>query len=247
MIAPTHVPDLSEFQDTVDFTQVGPAVIVRAHNGRRADHLFTQHRDGARAHCRVRGWYGYVVADRDAAQQGREMAALIGKLQSGEFIACDLEEGSGNQTARADAWCAEVDKACGGTAWVYSGAAFRTDHLAGEARRFWEAAYQNVEPHDRHVLWQHSDHENHPGIGPCDCSIFDGTVDDLLTLINGGTVALTPADLAAVKKIMDDAVQNSALHTDVVTELRGTEDGAHPANLLSIYNDVEAIKKKLGA
>jgi GH25 family lysozyme M1 (1,4-beta-N-acetylmuramidase) len=242
-----HIADISEFQPTVDFAQVGPAVIVRAHNGRRPDRVFTAHRDGARAHCQVRGFYGYVVKDRDAATQGREMAALVGRLQPGEFIACDLEEGDGDQTPRAEAWSAVVDEKCGGKAWVYSGASFRTDHLAGEARTFWEAAYQNLEPHDRHVLWQHSDHENHPGIGPCDCSIFDGSVEDLLTLINGGTVALTPADLAAIKGIVDASVADSAMHADIVTELRGTPDGKHPANLQSIYADVEAIKTKLGA
>lgn len=249
----THLADVSEFQPTITWSAYdSPAVILRVHNGNRPDHAFTAGRvAGARGRCKAVGFYGYVVAGRDAGVQGREFAqtfrATAGTLRPGEFVACDLEEGSGSQTARADAWCQSVEAELGGRCWVYSGLAFRTDHLSGEARPFWEAAYQGIEPHDRHVLWQHTDHENHAGVGPCDCSIFDGTVEDLLTLINGGTVALTPADLAAVKKVVVEAVADAALHSDVVTELRGTPDGKHPANLQTIWADVEAIKQKVGA
>lgn len=256
MASPIHLADVSEFQSNIDWAAYdSDAVVLRVHNGNRPDRSFDSTRlNAARKRCKVVGLYGYVVASRDAAEQGKEfaqtfLAASPNGLRPGEFVACDLEEGSGDQTPRAEAWCGAVERVLKKKCWVYSSSAFRTEHLAGEARQFWEAAYQGLEPHDHHVLWQHSDHENHAGIGPCDCSIFDGSVVDLYNLISGqeNAVALTPADLAAVKKIVEEVTASGALHTDIVTELRGTTDGQHPANLVSIYNDVEAIKGKLGA
>lgn len=180
-----HIPDISEHQTTVDFTKVGPAVILRVHNGWRADNLFAQRLPAARQHCTVRGYYGYCVAGRDAATQGREMAALLGRLQPGEFCVVDLEEGTGDQSARAEAYARELDAACGGHAFLYSGAYFDSVHLTHvTGRRLWLAAYSSREPAAAHSLWQHSDNEPHPGIGPCDCSVFHGTVQQLHDLVS---------------------------------------------------------------
>src|SRR5947209_8387686 len=110
-----HIPDISEFQATVDLAKVGPAVILRAHNGARADHTFAARLPQARAHQQVRGFYGYVKAGLDAKAQGAAFAQTVGKLQPGEFAVCDLEEGSGDQSDRAMAWMAEVDARCGGS------------------------------------------------------------------------------------------------------------------------------------
>ena len=88
--------DVSEFQ-TVDWATYGaacPAVIVRAHNSNRADYKWAENRDGARAHCQVRGFYQYLTAGADPAQAARDLVATVGPLQSGEFLILDLEAGT---------------------------------------------------------------------------------------------------------------------------------------------------------
>jgi len=184
-----HVPDISKWQASVDFSKVGPAVILRAHSGNGVDSAFAAREPQARAHQQVIGFYGYVVEGRDAATQGREFAAAVGKLRTGEFAVCDLETGSGDQSARAEAWCHAVDVAIGGHAWGYSGEAFDHDHLTHvSGRRLWIAAYRAAEPTGPHALWQHTDSEPHPGIGACDCSIFHGTIQQLHDLISPPTI-----------------------------------------------------------
>lgn len=178
----THIPDISEFQSGGKIKE--QAVIVRVHNGTRPDHSWADFARQARGRIPVFGMYGYVIAGRDPAVQGRETAALIGPLRPGEFVACDLEEGSGDQTARAEAWCQAVDAACGGTAWVYSGLAFYSEHLSGVRRHRWVAAYGQGEPRGPHVLWQHTDSERHPGLGRTDCSIWHGTVGSLRQFVD---------------------------------------------------------------
>ena len=190
-----HIPDVSEFQDRVDFAAVGPAVILRAHNGYRADHTFAARRADAHTHgLRAVGLYCYLVKDRDAAVQAHEAAAVIGRLQPGEMVWVDVEEGSGDQSSRAETFAREIDSACGGHAGIYSGESFLTDHLRGTyGRRIWVAAYRTSEPTATHALWQHSDREPHRGVsGPCDCSIFHGSADDLRTLF-GWPPATKPA------------------------------------------------------
>jgi GH25 family lysozyme M1 (1,4-beta-N-acetylmuramidase) len=190
-----HIPDVSEHQDAVDLAAVGPAVILRAHNGRRPDATFKTRQAAARKHCAVRGFYGYVVDDRDAATQGREFAAVVGRLQEGEFAVCDLEVGAGDRSAHALAWMREVDAACGGRAWLYSGLSYLGDHLEGvKDRRLWVAAYRDEEPATKHVLWQHTDRERHAGVStPCDCSVYRGTVEQLRALVGAKPHPVAPA------------------------------------------------------
>ncbi|MCU1590079.1 MAG: hypothetical protein JWP11_1335 [Frankiales bacterium] len=179
-----HIPDTSEYQQTVD-TRKLPAVILRAHNGHRADRSFAQRWAQARRTSRVRMAYGYVVANRDAAEQGREAAQLIGKLQPGEMVWCDLEEGTGDQSARAEAWCREVDAHCGGKAGVYSGESFFGAHLAGVHRTRWVAAYRASEPRGPHLLWQNTDKDKSAGVsGPHDESVFHGSLDQLRATVD---------------------------------------------------------------
>lgn len=180
-----HIPDVSRWQSTVDMSKVGPAVILRAHSGVAVDSTFATRQAQARQHCTVIGYYGYVVANRDPIVQAREMAAAVGKLRSGEFCAVDLETGDGQQSARAEAYATELDRLCGGKAWLYSGLAFYQTHLAQvRDRHLWIAAYRDAEPAMAHTLWQHTDSEAHPGIGRCDCSVFHGTAQDLHDLIS---------------------------------------------------------------
>jgi hypothetical protein len=118
---------------------------------------------------------------------------------------CDLEEGDGDQTARATAWLSVVDPV-GPPAWLYSGASFLEHQLSGPghwgSRPLWIAAYgQSNEPGGADA-WQYTNGAyssgqyrpvDFPGIGggPCDASVFHGDVAAFLDLcgLAGGAPA----------------------------------------------------------
>jgi hypothetical protein len=208
----TFIPDTSEFQSTVDCRKL-PAVILRAHNGHRADRQFQTRWAQARKCSTVRMAYGYVVQNRDPVAQAKEFAAIVGRLQPGEMVWCDLEEGAGDQTARADAWCQTVDDLCGGKAGVYSGEAFFSAHLGGVTRTRWVAAYRATEPRGPHLLWQNTDKSKGPGVsGPHDESVFHGSVQELRAVIDrqqGRTAAVAKHTSNAPKpaKVVRSLVQ----------------------------------------
>ena len=188
-----HIADVSEYQ-SVDWAAYGrayPAVIVRLHSGYRADLKASANLAGARANVRLRGWYQYVVKGRDAIEQAKEFTAMLvqaGGLHPGEWVIGDFEEGTGDQSPRAQAWLAVMDR-LGVQAWDYSYEGFFRSNLAAllhDGRPDWVANYRSRPPGVPWTLWQHTDHEAHTGIAaPCDCSIFNGTADDLARLISG--------------------------------------------------------------
>lgn len=182
MTATLHIPDVSEWQAGADLSRL-QAVILRAYNGNRPDRAYIAHRRSA-SKALVIGHYVYLVASRDAATQGREAAAVIGRLHAGEFAVVDCEEGAGDQSFRAEAAAAALDHALGGHAFVYSGASFFGAQLAGVKRTRWVASYGVSEPRGPHLLWQHSNSEAYSGIGKVDCSIFHGTATDLRTVVD---------------------------------------------------------------
>lgn len=234
----THVPDISKWQAQVDISRIGPAVILRAHSGRGVDPTLHTRQAQARQHCTVVGYYGYCVPDRDPISQAREMAAAVGKLKPGEFTAVDLEQGSGQQSARAEAYAAQLDRLCGGRAWLYSGLAFYQAHLARvKDRHLWIAAYRDYkqEPSLAHTLWQHTDGTNGnthttPGVGRCDCSVFHGSAADLRELISP-TPAAKPATKPAVRPVRPPA---------------GTPTWwTHPVKLGSREQEVASVARRL--
>lgn len=182
MTATLHLPDVSEWQAGADLSRL-QAVILRAYNGYRPDRAYAAHRRSA-SKALVIGHYVYLVASRDAAAQGREAAAVIGRLRAGEFAVVDCEEGAGDQSARVEAAASALDHALGGHAFVYSGASFFGAQLAGVTRTRWVASYGVSEPRGPHLLWQHSNSEAYSGIGKVDCSLFHGTATDLRTVVD---------------------------------------------------------------
>lgn len=185
------IADVSEFQGVVDWAAYGlqhPAAIVRAcYGASHTDKQWAANLAGVRAHLRVRGFYQYLVASQDVTAQARAFIALVGALQPGEFVALDLEEGTGDQTARAALWMQLVHAALAGEQWEYSDISFAAAHLRNFAgQRFvWAAAYQRNEPLVGHDLWQYADNVTFAGIAhPCDGSVFRGTIDNLAAIIN---------------------------------------------------------------
>lgn len=192
--------DVSEHQKRIDWPahRAGrQAVILRAHNGNRADTLFPENRAGA-APMRLVGLYQYLVESRDAAEQAREFVATVRSLGANEWPILDIEVGS-NYAARARAWLAVVEPALGRRAWVYSGDSYwRTTDLAAAVgdRCRWVARYSTTAPVTPHTLWQRSSSARAPGVaGAVDESVYAGTLDQLIALAIGDTDDMTPEDL----------------------------------------------------
>lgn len=198
---PLHLPDVSEFQPNVDWAAVaqrnGGAAVIRALYG--SGHVDKAWYGGARrtdAHSKgikLLGIYQYVTASEDAAAQAHALVNLLGRLEPHEFVVIDLEEGTGNQAGRAQQWLSVADQHLTYPgyrgAWLYSGASFFQEHglmgIAQSTRHTWVAAYQSAPPPVPHTLWQHTDSEPWPGIGSCDCSIYNGTLQQLAVAIAG--------------------------------------------------------------
>jgi GH25 family lysozyme M1 (1,4-beta-N-acetylmuramidase) len=210
--------DISEFQESLDadaYIAGGHEVIIcRVHNGYRPDHKMPERAVYVRSKpFAAVGFYQYLAASRDAATQAQEFCSTVGRLKANEFPILDLEEGAGDQTPRAHAWFALVDRWAGFEATLYSGASFLRSALGGVAswgaRPLWIASYPAsfqpvpaAEPHGAD-LWQYSDRESFPGLaGRVDGSIFHGTAQQLLAVTTGGRTvpAVTAGEVVAVSR-----------------------------------------------
>jgi GH25 family lysozyme M1 (1,4-beta-N-acetylmuramidase) len=213
-MADTHFADISEFQTSFDadayLAADNQVVIVRAHNGYRDDKLWASRAPYVRTKPFVAlGFYQYLAKDRDAATQAREFCTTVGRLRANEFLVLDLEEGSGDQTGRAEQWFAIVDAYGGHLASLYSGESFMQTRLSGagywHGRPRWVAAYRSSEPVIPHEYWQHTNMARFAGLaGPVDGSVFHGTAQQFAALVRGGPAAApTPPpsalDIAAAR------------------------------------------------
>jgi Glycosyl hydrolases family 25 len=211
----TIVADISEFQGPIDWAAYGaavPGVIIRAHNGYRADNYWPANLAGARGHVGWRGFYQYLPAGVDPAAAAHAFQAATGPLLPGEVAILDLEEGSGDQRGRRQAW---LDALRDPIEWTYSGLAFARAHLPG-VRVEWLAAYGQGEPTDPHDVWQFTDARSFPGISrPCDASVYHGNLTSLVSNVisSGGSTAVVPTltPLASLSEDDMDANQASQL------------------------------------
>jgi lysozyme len=237
-MAQLTIPDVSEFQGVIDWKKlVGggyPAAIIRAHNGNRADSYFAANRSKAHANgIKALAMYQYVVANRDTAAQANELCDLVGALKSGEWLVCDLEAGTGDQSGRAHTWLKTVMSRLhdDGTAEeLYSGESFYGSHNLSSAgfKRIWIAAYRSTEPTVHHELWQFTDAKTFPGIAhACDASIFHGTVADLLAHVNKPAPTPPPAPHYLVEE-NDMSPFTIAANVDVIVPVEPAGTAAKP-------------------
>jgi len=174
--------DVSEFQGVINWVAVVDPGIIRVHNSNRPDNYAQTNIAGARAHCPWRGWYQYLEATADPVKAAHDFQATLGPTLPGEVMILDLEAGTGDQRARRQAW---LDALQDPIEWTYSGLSFAWTHLPG-VRVDWIAAYQQSEPTDAHTLWQNTNARRFAGIAqPCDGSLFNGTLTDLIALTQG--------------------------------------------------------------
>jgi len=200
-----HFADISEWQANIDadaYIGGGHRVIIcRTHNGNRPDRMIPARRDYLRSKPFVAlGWYQYLVRNRDAAQQAREFMATVGEIGLNEFPVLDLEEGTGDQVGRANAWFAVVDRWAGFQSTLYAGASMLKGQIGGSARwgrrPLWIASYPatytanpRFEP-PGNTFWQYSDRKTFPGLaGGNDGNIYHGTAEQFLARVRGGRTA----------------------------------------------------------
>jgi hypothetical protein len=171
-----------------------PIIIMRAtYSNTHVDFAYTRSLRIARAAKLYVGHYGYMVSNVDPAAQGKFFGQIMmttGGFHIGDSIWCDDEEGTGDQSPRAEAWLDAVHgviKDRTKDEGVYSGAAFWKAHLnsmpTGPSR--WVAAYGQGDPRlTSEDLWQFTDNREMAGVsGLCDASIFMGDVNDWLKLV----------------------------------------------------------------
>jgi GH25 family lysozyme M1 (1,4-beta-N-acetylmuramidase) len=205
----TYMADISEWQTSFD----APAyisggykiVIVRAYSGYRADSMMPSRRDYVRGQPFVGvGYYCYLAKDVDPKTQANGFINTIGTLRDNEWAILDVEEGSGSQTSRAEAWFSVVDKWAGSPAMIYASSSFMDSQLSGcghwSGRSIWLAAYPGsytdnpaVEPSGRHDLWQYTDRRSMPGLsGGVDCSVHRGDEQSFMNAVLGGKAPTPP-------------------------------------------------------
>jgi hypothetical protein len=143
--------------------------------------------------------------------------------------------------------------------WTYSGLAFARAHLADKVD--WVAAYGQSEPADAHTLWQFTDKQNFAGIGtPCDGSVFNGTIDQLIALTQGAVTDMTPDQAAQLTQIqtfltgLDFAFNNGAptpysVRGEITARLRAIDGHTAnpPAALTLTAANIDAISTAVAA
>ena len=160
------------------------------------------------------GYYQRLNADRDPAAQARDFMATVGELQDNEFPILDLEDGSGDQTRRADAWFAVVDPWCGFQASLYSGEYFMRDSLGGTGqwgdRPLWIANYTNSGRPDEPTpagsdWWQYSSTSWFPGLtGDVDANTYPNTAQAFLELVRHGAPPKQEDDIMAIAAALNE-------------------------------------------
>ena len=161
----TLMPDVSEFQtgNTAPNwagikAQNGGAGIIRVGYGNsHLDHMFvSNYTDLKNNHFSFMGLYHYLRSGQDVVSQANAFINWIGPpsaLAPGSIPMLDLEEGSGDQSARANQWFSIVDAFYGldklplnQRSWLYSGDNFARIHglipLFNSDRHTWVASYQ---------------------------------------------------------------------------------------------------------
>ena len=145
--------DISEHQGDLppEWFDQWEFVIIRGHSGYRTDLKFAQNWANAKGRTR-RGIYGYLVPDRDPAQQADELAALVAHDPPEFFYWSDAEQ-DGLTADHAVAHCERLSKH--GPTGFYSYVPFLTGPLGADPRlRKWPLWVAGYGPNDgrRHKL-----------------------------------------------------------------------------------------------
>jgi len=167
------LPDVSEFQSPASGnapnwagikSQNGGAAIIRVGYGNaHLDGMLVSNRSAIKSlNYPFCGLYQYLRAGQDVPSQANAFIDWIGpSLNEGEIPILDLEEGSGDQSGRANQWLGLIDDAA------------------------YQASEAGLLPH---TLWQSTDGQvganqtDWSGCGSVDTSIYHGSLADLAAL-----------------------------------------------------------------
>lgn len=215
----TKMPDVSEFQSGatapnwpgIKSVNGGAGIIRVGYGNAHLDHMFVSNYTAVKANnFKFIGLYQYLRASQDVASQAQAFCNWIGPpsaVYPGTVFICDLEEGSGDQSGRANQWHSIVDHYYGldqlplnQRSWLYSYTSFinscNLNGIFASQRRTWVAAYSSNEPSIGHTLWQSTDGKfgsnivNWPGCGRCDSSISHHSLDELAAMGFGGSTVV---------------------------------------------------------
>ena len=192
-----------------------PVVILRAtYSNNHVDIKYVQQLHVARQAGLLIGHYGYMVAGVDAAVQGTFFGNVVkanGGLLPGDTIACDCEEGSGDQAPRIEAFLAAAHAVLHDNPAdeeAYSGAYFWKAHIGtvvvnGVTVHRWIAAYGQSDPNLGEVIWQLADNWVFPGTSgneQCDGNRFNGTLNQYKVVMGVTAPTSEPSNARTVNK-----------------------------------------------
>lgn len=206
-----RIPDVSEFQTGgsapnwagIKSVNGGAGICRVGYGNAHLDHMFVNNYTGMKSNgFKFMGLYHYLVAGQDALSQAKQFCNWVGPpsaVAPGTVFILDHEEGTGDQSGRANTWLNYVDHFYGLDAqplnmrsWLYSYSAFiGPTNLTGifaSQRHTWIAAYSSTEPSVGHTLWQSTDGQfgsnivAWPGCGRIDTSISHYSLTQLAAM-----------------------------------------------------------------
>jgi lysozyme len=191
--------DVSNYQGNPNWQQVAASgcqfVITKATEGIGfTDPTFAANWPGIKAAGMVRGAYHFARPDLGNTPEAEasyflEVIQAQG-LQTGDFLALDLEVGNTNLVGWTLTWLEQVTTAVGFQPLFYASLSFLSDYgftnnPSMAQYGLWLADYTSAMPATPPTwpviaIWQYSNAGSIPGInGNCDQDVFNGTLDEL--------------------------------------------------------------------
>lgn len=207
--------DVSEWESpiqgrrTCDFGQVKRAgysfAIARVSYGQfHEDQSFSAYYAAIKRHGLVRGAYQYFRPNQDAAAQANLFCRKVGRILPGDLPPMlDVEEMGGVSSSflahQIRTWASIVRARLGIKPMIYTAPGLWNGYGVNfGSLDLWVADYGPSTPvlpngWSSWVIFQYTDKENVPGVGPCDANVFHGTVLDLRNYVGLGTKTKTKA------------------------------------------------------
>jgi len=175
--------------------QYGFAVAKATEGVNFVDQTFAANWAGMRSNGMVRGAYHFARPDDNAAADEAKffldtIQSQVGNLRRGDFLALDLEVGSGDLGDWALEWLEAVKDRAGFRPLIYSSPSFLQAHGCARADLseygLWLASWRATLPPAPSpwafiAIWQNTDSASIPGVsGDCDGDFFNGTRDRLV-------------------------------------------------------------------
>lgn len=206
----------------------------------------------------VRGAYHFARPDADARNDAARFVALLrtSGMRPTDLVALDLEVGAPAGVSLhgwATQWATEVRRLLPG----YSVGLYHSHKVTGfdwwwyaqwPGSTAWPTSVPLVPREGHPDFWQFTDRLD----GSLDAEVFNGTLADLRALNpgatnTGDTMTLTAADLAAIRKIVQEETWEK--ETSTVWQEDGTKDPAHPVRLTvgAVLNEARGFAARAAA